>query len=32
MRRVRLPTQGLDFVLVDKDCECFSSTQSVRIV
>ena len=31
LRRVRLPTQGQDFVLVDKDCECFLSTQSVRI-
>lgn len=32
LRRVRLPTQGQDFVLVDKDCECFLSTQFVRIV
>lgn len=32
LRGVRLPTQGQDFVLVDKDCECFLSTQFVRIV
>ena len=28
---VRLPTQGQDFVLVDKDCECIVSTRSVKI-
>ena len=28
---VRLHTQVLDFVLVDKDCECIVSTQSVKI-
>ena len=32
LRGVRLPAQGLDFVLVDKDCECIVSTRSVRIV
>lgn len=26
-----VPTQGQGFVLVDKDCECIVSTQSVRI-
>ena len=31
LRGVRLPAQGLDFVLVDKDCECIVSTRSVRI-